>query len=94
MVTVASIRLTGSMKTDILFNLPLYALGGSSGIRGKRNPSKNKLEGSQKVFICNGEGHRQIQFKANELCRECPSILSRTFFAFFLSSQFSASMQR
>lgn len=68
------------IKVDIPLNLSLYALSAddSSGIR-KKNPSKIKLQG----FICNNEGHRQTQFKANELCGECSSIFSCTPFPFF-----------
>lgn len=42
-----------------------------------------QIKRTQKVFICNDEGHRQIQFKANEHCRECSSIFSCTSFVFF-----------
>lgn len=47
----------------------------------KKNPSKNKLQG----FTCNNEGHRQTQFKANELCDERSSIFCCTPFAFFFA---------
>lgn len=49
----------------------------------ERKPSKNKF----RRFICNNEGHRQTQFKANELCGSRSSIFSCAPFAFFFFAQ-------